>query len=118
MKVDLSKVSFLHCQGIEKFRFIDVDWAHKVEWTFYRDTVIYDEIKIDEGHHENYELVGEVYRKLRIGYERVLRFSEAGDFYVGDMEMMRRNAISKKRYADTLLITLYKWFSYYGGECL
>jgi len=133
VNVDLSKTSFLHCQGIEKFRFVDVEWARKTELIVFREKAIYDETVIYEGKHENYELVGEVYRKLRINYERNLRYADAGDFYVSEMEMKRKNAklhgikIGKEGIINIILRFLirnfsltafYRYFSYYGETYL
>ena len=125
VNANLSKASFLHCQGIEKIsRFEKVEWALKGK--FFKRKSIHDEITVgetDEGEDKHYEYVAEVYRKLRLNYERNLRFPEAGDFYIGEMEMKRRNAklfgikiknrILNFIIRNTSLIAWYRNFSYY-----
>ena len=81
VNVNLSKASFLHCKNIDKIgRFEKVKWNEE-----YGRKAVYYEIKLKENKEKDkpYEYVEEVYRKLRINYERNLRFSEAGDFYIG-----------------------------------
>ncbi|ODS35326.1 MAG: hypothetical protein A7316_04060 [Candidatus Altiarchaeales archaeon WOR_SM1_86-2] len=110
--MDLSNVSFLHCHGIENFRFVDENWNIK-----YGRNAVYDEIKLDKSKDKNYRLVEEVYRKLRLNYERNLRFSEAGDFYIGEMEMRRKNARVKNK-IEYALIIFYNLASHYGESYL
>ena len=118
--VNLSKMSFLHCKDIDKIaRFERIKWAKKDG-----RNAIYDEIKLDENKNKNYEYVAEIYRKLRLNYERNLRFSEASDFYIGEMEMRRKNVKlfgreTKNRILNLIFrnISLTAWyrnFSYYG----
>jgi len=116
VKVDLSNALFLHCRGIENFRFIDEKWNKKDGRKATHDEIIAKE--------DDYELVAEIYRKLRLNYEHNLRFSEAGDFYIGEMEMRRKNVKLfgreiKNRILNLIsrnisLIAWYRNFSYYG----
>ena len=113
VNVNLSKASFLHCKNIDKIgRFEEVDWNDKGT-----RRPIFDETNAKPN---TYKFVAEIYRKLRLNYERDLRFPEAGDFYIGEMEMRREDAKLKN---DTIkihyyLISLYKHFSNYGENYL
>ncbi|ODS41291.1 hypothetical protein BEH94_08600 [Candidatus Altiarchaeales archaeon WOR_SM1_SCG] len=137
VNVDLSKASFLHCKDIDKIgRFEKIKWAQKGK--FSKRKAIYDEIKTDKPYvyiadkpyeydviaNKPYEFIAEIYRKLRLNYEHNLRFSEAGDFYIGEMEMRRKNVKLfgreiKNRILNLIsrnisLIAWYRNFSYYG----
>jgi uncharacterized protein YjbI with pentapeptide repeats len=78
---------------IRHMHFLNVDWNRKAygigPFTRTRSS-IYDELR-----HEgsdipgDYESVAATYRQLRRNYEIELRYHEAGDFYVGEMEMRR-----------------------------
>jgi len=121
IKVDLSKASFINA-NIEDVRFIDVKWEGKGR--IFRRKAIYDEILIDKGEFEDYELVADVYRRLRASYEKRLQYPYAGDFYIGEMEMKRKNAKFrgkpvKNRFFRFILqnfslTAFYKYFSLYG----
>ena len=107
VNVNLSKASFLHCKNIDKIsRFEEVVWN-----SIGKRKAVFDEINAET---DTYKFVAEIYRKLRLNYEQDLRFPEAGDFYIGEMEMRRKNAKFKNKYLDYSLISLYKIFSHYG----
>jgi hypothetical protein len=72
------------------------------------------------------EAIAHTYRQLRIAYESSLQYPEAGDFYIGEMEMKRLNAVFRKKSVKNGLLrdiiqnfsltAFYKYFSLYG-EC-
>ncbi|PKP38374.1 MAG: hypothetical protein CVT98_05135 [Bacteroidetes bacterium HGW-Bacteroidetes-15] len=115
--VNLSKAKFLHCLNIDKIgRFEKIKWAKKGG-----RKAVYDESTVMR---QDCEYVAEIYRKLRLNYEKNLRFSEAGDFYIGEMEMRRKsvklvgreikNKILNLIFRNISLIAWYRNFSYYG----
>lgn len=107
-KVDLSKVSFLETD-VRKVHFTDVDWNKEKGKGRNR---VFDEVSPDPGIKEfDYALIAQLYRRLRANYEENLRYSEAGDFYIGEMEMTRKaqTSIFKK-----LPLLFYKAISNYG----
>jgi uncharacterized protein YjbI with pentapeptide repeats len=119
---DLSKVSFLYAEGLEEIRFIQVRWPKKGDRCklIDEDNIAPPDPKIDwEGSEETYTNVAEIYRKLRKNYESKLRYTEAGDFFKGEMEM-RRMAIAPKPELFSKLkrnlstIAFYKLLSNYG----
>jgi len=57
------------------------------------------------------EQIARTYRLLRENYENVKRFAEAGDFYIGEMEIQRQ---SRSKDMKWLLLTLYYYLSCYG----
>ncbi|PKP59712.1 hypothetical protein CVT91_06295 [Candidatus Atribacteria bacterium HGW-Atribacteria-1] len=69
-------------------------------------------------------LVADEYREFRTNYENVLRYVDAGDFYIGEMEMRRnkgkffgqeiKNKILKFLVKKFSPIAFYKYFSHYG----
>ena len=86
---------------------------------------IYDEIEETEKHDVNinkntrnritkYTLISNLYKQLRYNYEKSLRYSEdAGDFYIGEMEM-RRLISKEENNLDFILLSIYQVLSYYG----
>ncbi len=125
--VNLSKALFRHCKNLDRVgRFEKVKWSSKsfdiFGFKLFGRNAVGDEIKMDEANEEDkpYEYIAEIYRKLRLNYERNLRFAEAGDFYIGEMEMRRKgnvkifNLIAR----NFSLTTVYKYFSYYGESYL
>ena len=105
-KVDLSQVRFLETD-LRKVHFTDVDWNKDKG----RNRV-FDEVSPDpKTKRFDYALIAQLYRRLRANYEENLRYSEAGDFYIGEMEMTRKaqTSIFKK-----LPLLFYKAISNYG----
>jgi len=97
--VSLKMVSFLD-SDVMKMRFLNVEWDAKVfrigRFEVKRSAVR-DEMRLyEESPPRNYGAVAALYRALRHNYQRELRYAEAGDFYIGEMEM-RRLQISMQR---------------------
>ena len=123
VKVNLSKARFINA-NIEEVRFVDVEWNSKGR--LFKRKAVYDEILIDKGEYteKDYELVADIYRRLRASYESRLQYPYAGDFYIGEMEMRRRNAkLFGRRVKNKILrffiqnfslTAFYKYFSLYG----
>jgi len=142
--VNLSKASFLHVQGLERIRFTNATWNRI---GLIKRFCLYDEIRLREGkigeilrnireqldesnrlkqEREIMEAIAQTYRQLRIAYESSLMYPEAGDFYVGEMEMKRLNAVFRKKpiknrlgrwlIQNLSLTAFYRYLSYYG-EC-
>ena len=116
VKIDLSKALFSH-SNIENIRFVDVKWCFTGK--VIKRKAIYDEIIGEDPY-----FVAEAYRRLRKNYESNLRYPEAGDFYIGEMEMKRlsatfrgnevKNKIVKFLFQNFSLTSFYKYFSLYG----
>jgi hypothetical protein len=112
-KVDLSKVRFLET-NLREVNFTDVNWNKEEDK---RRNRVFDELSPGwlsfrlELKTFDYALIAQLYRRLRANYEENLRYSEAGDFYIGEMEMARkaeRNPLKK------LPVLFYKAISNYG----
>jgi hypothetical protein len=107
-KVDLSCVRFLETD-VRKVHFTDVDWNKEKDKGRNR---VFDEVSPDpETKKFDYALIAQLYRRLRANYEENLQYPEAGDFYIGEMEMTRKaqTSIFKK-----LPLLFYKAISNYG----
>ena len=81
-------VSFLNAD-LERFNFQDVEWG-----TYRGRRAIIEEILMGEdGAFKlvSAEQVRQTYARLRRNQERALRYAEAGDFFVGEMEMRRKS---------------------------
>jgi hypothetical protein len=105
-KIDLSKTRFLSTD-VRRVRFVDVDWCRRKG----RDAVYDEHVPSLETRNVDYALIARLYRWLRANYEQNLRYPEAGDFYIGEMEMRRKaeNSVLKK-----LPLLFYKAMSNYG----
>ncbi|MCK4404694.1 MAG: pentapeptide repeat-containing protein [candidate division Zixibacteria bacterium] len=107
-KVDLSKFRFLETD-LRGVHFTDVDWNKEKGKG---RNMVFDEVFHDPRTKKpDYTLIAQLYRRLRANYEENLRYSEAGDFYIGEMEMTRKaqTSIFKK-----LPLLFYKTLSNYG----
>ena len=106
--VDLSKVSFVRTDVV-KVRFIGCSWPRKTEsllWPLHVSwprflvqtrNVVHDDLALDYPQKEgerverDRRLVADLYRQLRLNLEATRQEVEAGDFYIGQMEMRRQD---------------------------
>jgi uncharacterized protein YjbI with pentapeptide repeats len=111
---------------ITHMHFLNVDWNRKPYgiWPFSRTrSSIYDELR-HEGSDTagDYESIAATYRQLRRNYENELRYHEAGDFYVGEMEMRRLQLSCQStrgawRWLRRNILSILGWYrniSFYG----
>ncbi len=120
--VDLSNVCFTYAD-VTDVDFVNVTWAKKRSGLGSRLRVAEEELI---GRWEvTYEGVAQLYCRLRRNYESNYRFIEAGDFFIGEMEMRRLNVDTRfknravkngvlwlKR--NLSLLAIYKYLSLYG----
>lgn len=120
----IAGISLLDTQ-MDKIDFIDVDWPRP----FNRKTII-DEVfltreienNIKPPHILSPERVAQTYRRLRKNYEDARRYSEAGEFLIGEMEVTRKYTQDtdgtniKRSYMDStwILHSLYFLLGKYG----
>lgn len=105
-KIDLSKFRFLNTD-VRKIHFIDVDWYKRKG-----RNQVFDEVSSDPDTKDfEWQLIAQLYRRIRANYEENLRYSEAGDFYIGEMEMRKKAETS---FLKKLPLLLYKAISNYG----
>lgn len=108
--LNLSSASFLHTD-VRKVLFERVEWERSPQYTSWslrlkhelhgesKRIRLFDEknltAKAGGAYHSTLQIspqhVAELYRRLRRNYEDNLRYPEAGDFYIGEMEMERLN---------------------------
>jgi uncharacterized protein YjbI with pentapeptide repeats len=128
-QIDLKGISFLSTD-IKNVIFVEEKWGTKpVLFGMRQRRCVLDEDLIEGSHRyeshplgyllPTYEKVKQVYRRLRKNYEVAGRYAEAGDFYVGEMEMRRLDVGLKKRPLRWLAqnvspIAIYKYLSLYG----
>ena len=120
----IAGISFLDTE-MEKIEFIEEDWPR-----LYNRKTIIDEVfltkeiedNVEPPHTLSPERVAQTYRRLRKNYEDARRYSDAGDFLIGEMEVTRKykqdtEGINIKRsYMDStwILHSLYFLFGKYG----
>jgi len=71
---------------------------------------------IGNGTEDNHYDVYRLYNQLRLNYENTGRYHEAGDFFIGEMEMRRRGNFEKP--FIRILLHFYRFFSFYGERPL
>lgn len=133
-KISLEKCRFLETD-ISKAKFIDVKWDTKKRGSIGKlgiteKMAVYDELTADlhwvwwkklpeqdktierEPKKFQFALIAQIYRRLQANYLENYRYSEAGEFFIGEREMMRKSKGKIRQYlcADFL----YKIFSLYG----
>ncbi len=97
---------------LDRFEFIDADWIHYYD----RQTVIDEHIlNSDIEAISSPGEVAQIYRRLRENYEKAKRYSDAGDFFVGEMEVLRNN-LGGNKYLQFKwwLYSIYFYLSKYG----
>jgi len=125
-EVDLSFVKFLrpekvqfHKIDLSKFRFLETDVGNvhftDVSWNTENGkgrNRVFDEVSLEPYFSQfDYALIAQLYRRLRANYEENLRYSEAGDFYIGEMEMTRK---AERNIFRKFPLLFYKAISNYG----
>ncbi len=117
--VNLSFFSFL-CTDITEVEFLKEKWAKKNG-----RCIVRDESEILKELDTTYDAVAQLYRRLRRNYEDNYRFAEAGDFFMGEMEMRRLDVTPRFRNKNIKkiellfkrnfsLLGIYKHLSLYG----
>jgi len=111
-------VSFLNTE-LEKIEFINEEWP-RLNNNIHSRKICIDEYLLELYDTEvltilHYDVtaqqVGQLYRRLRENYENAKRYSEAGDFLVGEMEMRRKHDPS---WYNRQLLRVYKELALYG----
>ena len=107
-KVSLEKCKFLETD-VTEVQFVDVTWTSKPKFfKWFPRNAVYDELSDKP----EYKLIAQLYRRLQANYVNNYSYSEAGDFYIGEQEMMRKAKGKLGQYLSTNF--LYKIISYYG----
>ncbi len=122
--VDLSRVSFIGTD-LTQVHLVGCRWPSKTERRFWpvplwsqQRLVVYDELILEERDVKGkmpkvtLPLVADLYRQLRINLEASRQEIEAGDFYIGQMEMRRRDTSYPLIYR--LLLACYRAVADYG----
>jgi len=115
--VDLSKISFSECD-LRYVKFINVEWV-KPKWPATKRKCLRDEFVKNDGRKlalKDFERVRNEYQQLKLNYEEARSFADAGDFYYGEMECLRKS-LGLKRFLPTLK-TVYWASSGYGERPL
>jgi hypothetical protein len=98
----LKMVEFLGTD-VKKIRFVNVEWGaitYRMLGLTLKRIAVRDEVCLYEYsafHVPDYGAVAALYRDLRYCYEHELRYADAGDFYVGEMEMRRLNISTRPK---------------------
>jgi uncharacterized protein YjbI with pentapeptide repeats len=102
--VDLSQVEFHN-----------VEWQKIKEMIFITRNVIVDEKMLDK-ENGNYEEVSKIYNQLRKNYESKLLFNEASNFFIGEMEAIRKKLLNgtARQKLSSIPYSLYKGLALYG----
>jgi len=106
-------ISFLRTE-LDQVEFIGEEWPNSDND---KRKIIIDEIILSINGYVNYEgtpkveEIAQTYRRLRSNFEKAKRYSEAGDFYIGEMEILRKHDPS---FLNRRLFDLYQMLARYG----
>jgi uncharacterized protein YjbI with pentapeptide repeats len=111
--LQLGLVSF---KGVDlsNVEFHNVKWQEIKEPIFITRNVIVDEKMLYKN--GNYEEVSKIYNQLRKNYESKLLFNEASNFFIGEMEAIRKSLLhgSARQKLSSIPYSLYKGLAMYG----
>ena len=111
--LQLGLVSF---KGIDlsNIEFHNVEWQKTKDLIFITRLIIVDEKALDKN--SNYEEVSKIYNQLRKNYESKLLFNEASNFFIGEMEAIRKSLLkgSGREKISSIPYSLYKGLALYG----
>jgi hypothetical protein len=108
--------------GLVSFKGVELSNVefHNVRWLKTKSLVTRNKI-IDEqlldSNYANYEEVSKIYNQLRKNYESKLLFNEASNFFIGEMEAIRKslwNAGTIREKMASIPYSLYKGLALYG----
>lgn len=111
---DMEKISFIECD-LRYIIFRDMKWL-KLKWPNSKRKCLIDEFKnFEDGKLDNkhYERIRNEYQQLKQNFEESKNYTDAGDFYYGEMEC-KRKSLELLRFFPTLT-TIY-WASTGYGE--
>jgi hypothetical protein len=108
----LDAVSFKG-MDLSRVEFHNVQWLKSKDYARLRNTIIDERVL---GKIRTYEDVSKIYHQLRKNYELTLRFDEASDFFVGEMESVRKSLSHAgfKGSCKSAIYFLYKIVGLYG----
>lgn len=105
---NLANTSFLHTDVS------GINIGENVSWG--SDRRIFDERRADMGERGvTHDVVATVYRRLRQNLESKMRYTEAGRFFIGEMECKRKNVKIKNpilRWTRTNILSALAWYKY------
>ena len=101
--------------NLSNVEFHNVKWL-KTKNLFFSRYMIIDEALLGKGKNTNYEDVSKIYNQLRKNYESKLLFNEASNFFIGEMEAIKKslwNGTRREKMAS-IPYSLYKALALYG----
>ncbi|AJW71048.1 pentapeptide repeat-containing protein [Nitrosopumilus adriaticus] len=108
--VVLEGVSFLGV-NLQNFEFNNVKWlSPKRMWR----KVIINELMLEKN--KNYDDVSDIYAQLRKNYETRLRFTEASNFFIGELECLKKGLQkgSVREKLSSIMYSIHKYLSLYS----
>jgi uncharacterized protein YjbI with pentapeptide repeats len=108
----IDRVSFLNV-NLGRFNFQEVEWG-----TLHGRRAVIEEAMMGRRPFENVtpEQVRQIYARLRANQEKAFRYAEAGDFFIGEMDMRRRWLRDRgwQAFPERFLLWLFSGLSRYG----
>lgn len=105
---------------LDKFEFIDVDWLEYNGRKVIVDDIFLRDNSLKEAYYTSYfeptyNQIAQTYRRLRDNFETARRYSEAGDFFIGEMEILR---FYDPSLLNRILYTIYNYLGKYGESII
>ena len=117
--LELGLVSFKEVD-LSNVVFNNVKWQEIRDWFRIPRNIIVDEKMLGiNRNYRNYQEVSKIYNQLRKNYESKLLFNEASNFFIGEMEAIRKkllNGTASQKLAS-VPYSLYKGLAFYGESC-
>jgi len=108
----IDRVSFLNVD-LERFNFQEVEWGR-----LHGRRAVIEEALMGRPpfEHVTPEQVRQIYARLRANQEKAFRYAEAGDFFIGEMDMRRRwlRDRGSGAFPERFLLWLFSGLSKYG----
>ncbi len=93
--INLSNACFLN-SNVSDIEFFNVIWKKENN----RNITIAEK----SAQKVEYAAVSQLYRRLRMSYEKKYMFAEAGDFFIGEMEMRRKNVAVDDKWLNPVIL--------------
>ena len=110
-KINLESISWLGVD-LTNFEFYNTKWQ-KADFPTYRKMIVNEKL-LEEN--KNFDEVTQIYNQLRKNFESKLLFNDSSDFFIGELESVRK-ALVKGTIREKLLSFPYALYKIFASKC-